>query len=286
MTTVHNALTVDVEEWFHPELVRSHLPHGRPQSQIEQATLPLLDLFAAKGVKATFFVVGEVARSEPLLVQRIVDEGHELACHGMTHRPLWQMSADELRADLVEFSRVMRELVPASDCIGFRAPTFSLDSRTTWALRVLEEAGYRYDSSVFPMRTPLYGVAGAPVAPYRPCAEDLTQSGDAGSLVEFPISVWSWAGIRLPVCGGFYLRALPFSLVRTCLLQISSQRPLTIYFHPWETYRGTPRLPLPLASRWATYHNIDKMMERLEKVLDTFSFAPMRTVLAERGDLL
>jgi peptidoglycan-N-acetylglucosamine deacetylase len=286
MSSIRNALTIDVEDWYHPELVRHHLPPGIPERQIVQSTQALLDVLESRSIQATFFVVGEVAQQEPQLIQAIAAKGHEIGCHGMSHKPLWQLSPEEFAQELNTFARLMGRLLPGVEIVGFRAPTFSVDHRTAWALEKLREAGYRYDSSVFPMKTPLYGVAGSPLTPYRPAAIDVAQPDDGVGLVEFPLSVWSWAGLRVPVCGGFYLRALPLAFVQFCLRQISQQRPFVIYLHPWESYAGTPRLRLPLLSRWATYHNASFMMDRIAAILDGFSFAPMRTVLAERGYLM
>jgi polysaccharide deacetylase family protein (PEP-CTERM system associated) len=280
-----NALTIDVEDWYHPELVRHHLSDEQRESHIVEPTQMLLSLLRDRQVKATFFVVGEVVRRHPRLIEAIVAQGHELGCHGMSHRPLWDLTPDDFRRELQEFSATVEELVPGAKPVGFRAPTFSLDNRTRWALGILNESGYGYDSSVFPARMPIYGVSGCPTAPYRPSAEDVAIADENGPLVEFPMSVWSWAGLRVPVCGGFYLRALPFGFVSFCLRQINESRPFVIYVHPWEMYRGTPRLPLPLVTRFITYYNMDKMASRLCELVDRFRFAPMKSVLGEMGEL-
>jgi polysaccharide deacetylase family protein (PEP-CTERM system associated) len=282
---MRNALTIDVEDWYHPELVQQHLPAGSPAGQVQESTGALLALLRQRGIKATFFVLGEVAERYPSLIESIAAEGHELACHGMSHRPLWQMAPDEFRAELEEFARTMQRIVPSAEIVGFRAPTFSLDNRTRWALGILADLRYHYDSSIFPVRNPVYGVSGGPLAPYRPSLGDVARADAAGPVVEFPMSVCTCAGLRVPVCGGFYLRALPFSVVQSCLRQINQRRPFVLYAHPWETHVGTPRLGLPLLSRWVTYYNIGAMLQRLEMLLDEFSFAPMREVLKERGDL-
>ena len=280
-----NALTVDLEDWYHPELVCRRLPPGEREAQIEASTRLLLNLFGERGIKATFFILGEIADRCPRLIQTIVAQGHELACHGMRHKPLWQMTPDEFRSELQEFGGVVETAAPGVEIMGFRAPTFSLDNRTRWALEVLAEFGYRYDSSIFPFKNPVYGVRNCPLAPYRPSLEDVTVAGSGGTVIEFPMSVCVWGGLKLPVSGGFYLRALPFGLVRFCLRQINQQRPFTIYVHPWEAYQGTPRLALPFLSRFITYHNIGATVQRLEALLDAFAFAPMRAVLEEMGEL-
>ena len=280
-----NALTIDLEDWYHPELVRHRLPFGEQEVQIEASTQWLLDLLRDRGVKATFFVLGEIAERCPLLIERIVAQGHELACHGMRHEPLWRMTADQLRSELQEFAEVMGAAAPGAEIIGFRAPTFSLDHRTAWALDVLAEFGYRYDSSIFPFKNPVYGVRNCPLVPYRPSREDITVADSERTVIEFPMSVCVWRGLRVPVSGGFYLRALPFRLVWFCLRRINQRRPFTIYVHPWEVYEGTPRVSLPFTSRFITYHNTGTMMQRLTDLLSTFAFAPMRAVLEEMGEL-
>jgi len=282
---MHNALTVDLEDWYHPELVRHHLPPGEREAQIEQSTQLLLALLQEHGIHATFFVVGEIAQRHPRLIETIVSQGHELACHGMSHRPLWQMTPGEFRAELREFAQTISTIVPTIQIVGFRAPTFSLDNRTRWALGILTEFGYYYDSSIFPLRNPVYGVNNCPLGPYHPSLDNVTVVDEGQSLVEFPMSVWAWAGLKVPVCGGFYLRALPFGFIKFCLRQISRQRRFTIYVHPWEINPDTPRLALPILSRFITYYNTRGMMHRLEALLDTFSFAPMRVVLEEMGEL-
>ncbi len=279
-----NALTIDVEDWYQPELVRHHLS-GQEEGQIEQSTVAVLELLQERGIKATFFVVGEIARRHPRLIEEVVGHGHELGCHGMSHRPLWELTPDEFRRELQQFEEIVDEIVPGVTILGFRAPTFSLDNRSRWALRILTEFGYHYDSSVFPVRTPVYGVSGCPLLPYRPSADDITIVNEQAELIEFPMSVWAWAGLRVPVCGGFYLRALPWPFVRFCLKEISASRPLVIYVHPWETYPDTPRLSLPVLSRFITYYNIGEMVDRLARLLEVFHFAPMRTVLEEMGEL-
>jgi polysaccharide deacetylase family protein (PEP-CTERM system associated) len=288
---MRNALTIDLEDWYHPELVRHRLPGATPggnelrSTLIERSTQLLLDLLRERGITATFFVVGEVAQQHPQLIQAIDDQGHELACHGMSHKPLWEMTAGGFAAELGMFDSTMGEIAPQADIVGFRAPTFSLDNRTRWALDVLAEHGFGYDSSVFPVRTPVYGVGNAPLAPYYPSSDDISVAAERAGVVEFPMSVWPLLRWRIPVSGGFYLRALPFRLVLYGLQQINRRRPFAIYIHPWETHPDTPRLPLPAASRFVTYYNISGMLTRLTSLLDTFSFAPMRTVLEELGKL-
>jgi len=274
-----NALSVDVEDWFHPELVRGRAGDAAV-SRVETATGAILDLLARYQVKATFFVVGEVARDHPSLVHRLVAEGHEVACHGFSHRPLWDLTPASLAAELAAWAGVV-EPITGRPALGFRAPTFSLEERTAWAIPVLRRAGYRYDSSIFPVRNYLYGVNGVPAGPYRLSEDDITRPADDG-LWEFPMTVWRVGPVPLPVAGGFYLRLLPLPLVLLALRQVSQRRPFVLYLHPWETDAGTPRRPLPALDRWVTYsHTGEPTRRKLEALLRQFPLAPLSRVLCD-----
>jgi len=273
-----NALSFDVEEWYHAELVRRSVPAEARVSQVEAAVMPILDLLARRSVRATFFFVGEVARDHPDLVRAIAAAGHEIGCHGMTHRPLWELSPDSLRQELEEFRQNTRQLPTVK---GFRAPTFSLDQRTGWALAVLADAGYSYDSSIFPVANYMYGVNGGPVGAYRPAADDLRREDPTGPVVELPMTVWEVAGRRLPVSGGFYLRAIPWSLLIRALRQVTKVRPAVLYLHPWEAYAETPIVPgLSHRESFVTYYNRASALAKLERLLNEFAFGPLCEVLA------
>jgi len=278
--TTLNALSFDVEDWYHAELIRHNL-EGEPRPQVEEATHPILALLDRYGVRATFFVVGEVAAMHPNLIGEIGKAGHEIACHGMSHRPLWEMEPNDFRQELEAFAEVMEEIVDMKDIVGYRAPTFSLDNERRWAIEVLKEHGYRYDSSIFPLRTYLYGVNGCPASPYHPSEADITVDAGAGDLVEFPLSALRIGSLALPVCGGFYLRAIPYPFLRWALRRINRQgQPFVLYMHPWETFRDTLRLrSLSPLSRFVTYYNINSTLSKLERLLSTFRFAPLRDVL-------
>ena len=275
-----NALSIDVEDWYHPELVREHAQVRGAQPQIEEAIRPIVGLLDRHQVKATFFFVGEIAQAAPGLVEMIASKGHEIGCHGMTHRMLADLGPEVFREELGDFARVMSS-VGIDRVAGFRASTFSLDERTRWAIPILADAGYAYDSSIFPMRNPMYGVAGCPLTPY-PIGDDNIRRPDPDSkLWEFPMSVWQMGPLKIPVSGGFYLRALPGSCLRALLRQINANgRPFVIYAHPWETYSGTPRLGLAPLSKWVTYANIERTLPKLERLIETFRFTTLDQVLA------
>jgi len=277
---------VDVEDWFHPELVRAHVASGDPRTVVERGTDALLERFARHGVKATFFLLGEVASRHPALVRRIADGGHEIACHGMTHRPLWALDRESFRAELRAFRAAVRAALGVEDAaMGFRAPTFSLDRSTAWALDVLHKEGFRYDSSIFPARASLYGVPGAPLGVYRPAADDLGRHDPAGPIVEFPVAVARFGPLRVPAAGGFYLRALPWTGLCFLLDRIARERPFALYLHPWECVTGLPRARLGPAAAFITYLSLGSVPGKLERLLERYRFVPMREALEAGGHL-
>lgn len=277
---MENALSIDLEDWYHPYLVQPHLQGNPMTPRVVEATEPLLALLKQHGVRATFFCVGEVVAQHPGLVRRIHHLGHEIAFHGMDHRPLWDLNPDEFEAELVEFDLLAHRVLGQDVSIrGYRAPTFSLDHRTSWALPILARRGYRYDSSVFPRRGPLYGVPRAPVAPYRIADDDPAVVEPKSVLTEIPPAVCELLGVRLPVAGGVYLRLLPLGLVVNLLKRINTERPFVIYVHPWETDPGTPRVLMPTLARFATYGGIRHTLAKLERLLSMFRFTTVDDTL-------
>jgi len=275
-----NALSIDLEDWFHAELVRPRAGDD-PERRVERAVQPILTLLERYGVRATFFVVGDVVRHHPELVRRIYQAGHEIGCHGWSHRPLWALPPERFAAELDEFDRDAAAVVPLDEIIGFRAPTFSLDGRTAWAVDLLQQHGFRYDSSIFPVRNYLYGVDGTPCGPYCPTSAELATDHEGGKLVEFPMTACRVAGLRIPVSGGFYLRAIPLPVLRGLLARVNAGgQPFVLYLHPWEGDTGTPRAKkLSPVTRFVTYYNRAGTLRKLEKLLQRFHLAPLRDVL-------
>lgn len=279
---VINALTIDVEDWFHPELVRGHVNLERAEGRAPEAVGLLLDLLDKHRVKATFFILGEVARRYPGLIRRLHREGHELGCHGMSHRMLKDLGEKAFRKELLDFRNLMKEILGDVGIRGFRAPTFSLDRESKWALPVLNEFGYRYDSSIFPARiflNRIYGIRKAPRFPYRISFDDPGKEDPGSPLWEFPAAVVRAMGVWLPCSGGFYLRAAPFFMFKKALKRINREGPFNIYLHPWEWDRGTPRMALSLYSRLVTYYGMKHVLLKLEGLLRAFSFSRMDVAL-------
>jgi polysaccharide deacetylase family protein (PEP-CTERM system associated) len=283
-----NALTIDLEDWYHPELVRESLGPRPAEGRLAEIVPEILNLLNRYGAKVTFFILGECASKFPELVRQIYSAGHEIGCHGMSHRMLGDLGEEGLRKELEDFRFLMKEILGHVPIKGFRAPTFSLNQNTRWSLPILRDHGYVYDSSIFPKRlfwNPLYGVDGAPRYPYRISFEEVWREDLASPLWEFPAAIARVRGIDIPVSGGFYLRTLPAFVFRWALGQINKRGPFYVYLHPWECDEKTPRVPLPFLSARATYHGIRGVLSKLEGLLKTFSFSRMDDVLARMGAL-
>jgi polysaccharide deacetylase family protein (PEP-CTERM system associated) len=278
-----NALCIDLEDWYHPELLRKKVGE-KPSSQVEEATHPILELLDVYRVKASFFIVGEVAERNPDLVKSIFLKGHEIGCHGYSHKALWDLNEVLLREELERFHSVVEKILGRVEIRGFRAPTFSLDHRTAWALRVLLEMGYRYDASVFPVKlNRLYGMDGPPTRPYRISMGDVRKEDPESPLMEFPMALLTIGRLKLPISGGFYLRVLPIVFLHWGLKKINRHHPFLLYLHPWESYKKTPRLKrLPLYNRVISYYGISSVLAKLEFLLRAFRFGRVDQVLGLR----
>ncbi len=272
-----NAMSIDLEEWYHSELVE-----GRRSSvsQAEEATRPILDLLDRYQTKASFFIVGEVAEQNPGLIESIFQRGHEIGCHTFSHKLVWNLDESLFREELERFHSVVEKILGKIRVKGFRAPCFSIDNRNKWALRVLLDFGYQYDASIFPLKiNPLYGVRGAPTRPYRISLEDVRKEDPQSPLLEFPLCPLTIGKLKIPISGGFYLRILPLPFLYWGLRRINRDQPFLVYFHPWESYDKTPRFKLPLYNRVITYYGIRSALGKLEFLLKHFKFARVDEVL-------
>jgi polysaccharide deacetylase family protein (PEP-CTERM system associated) len=273
LSTPHlNALTVDVEDYFHAEAVASLLTRDRwesTESRVVVSTHHVLELFARSGVRGTFFVLGWVAERYPDLVREIHRAGHELACHSYWHRLVYQLTPEEFREDTLRAKQAI-ENAAGTPVFGYRAPTFSVVERSFWALEILKELGFRYDSSIFPIRHDFYGVPGYS---RRPCLHPLK----SGHLAEFPLTTFRMLGMNFPVGGGGYLRILPlrYTFFGVDRVLRRERMPLILYFHPWEIDPEQPRLPLPSKSRLRHYTKLETMEARITAMLQRYAFAPV-----------
>lgn len=275
-----DALSVDVEDYFHVEAFADRIPPEmwlRFPSRVADNTRRVLELLARHGARATFFMLGHVAEREPALIREILAAGHEVGCHSYAHSCLWRLTPDEFRSDT---RRALAAIEDAGghEVIGYRAPTFSVDHRSLWAIPILAEEGFVYDSSVFPVRHDTYGMPEMP----RFCYQWQAPNGTA--LYEVPPATVRFLGWNLPVAGGAYLRILPMWYTRWGVRRIRQHDglPLCAYFHPWEIDSAQPRLEGRWKSRLRHYFNLDRMESRLEQLLECGRFLPLRDVLRTR----
>lgn len=260
--------TVDVEEYFQVHAFDGYVDRAEwayLPSRVELSTRKLLDQLERHGVYGTFFVLGWVAERHTGLVRDIADAGHEVASHGWEHRRITELSPERFRED-VGRSKELLEDITGGPVRGFRAPSFSLVPGTEWALDVLAEEGYRYDSSVFPIRRVGYGYPGACPVPHL-------VDGASGSLLELPLTTYDVGGITLPAAGGAYLRHLPYFLTRNGFRQMEDRgAPGVFYLHSWEVDEHQPRLPVSWLGRIRHYRGLDRMTRRLDRLLGDFDF--------------
>ncbi len=271
-----NALTIDVEDYFHVsgfDHCVDRADWDRLPSRVANSTDRLLDCLAAANVRATFFVLGWVAERQPSLVLAIRSAGHEIGCHSYAHRLVYEQTPQEFRADL------RRGLDVLEDTLGeriraYRAPSFSITSRSLWALDVLAEEGITLDSSIYPTHHDRYGIPGTPLEPHP-------ISLPAGTLWEFPPPVYRLLGYPLPVGGGGYFRLYPYALTRHALKRINAGgRPFAIYLHPWEVDPDQPRFRPGLLRGFRHYVNLERTEERLVRLLQDFPFGTLSEALA------
>jgi polysaccharide deacetylase family protein (PEP-CTERM system associated) len=276
---MRNILSFDVEDW-HQSTFDPSLPIT---ARVPDATVRILDLCAAAGARGTFFVLGLVARAYPDLVRRIGAAGHEVALHGMAHAPVHAMSREAFRSDLRE-SRDLVEQAAGAAVAGYRAPDFSITRESLWALQVLAEEGFRYDSSLFPFAGPRYGVAESFPLPYRVVC-------DGAELVEFPLATTVLLGRRVPAAGGGYFRLFPSPYHRMAMRRLNQMGgPAMTYFHPYEIDRHEiPRSPhrIPLRLRLSQGLGRRGVERRLARLVREFTWATARDWLdAEPGSLV
>jgi polysaccharide deacetylase family protein (PEP-CTERM system associated) len=275
MTPTH-AMTVDVEDWFQVQAIAGVIDRAAWETlprRVEANTDRLLALLEAAGTRGTFFTLGWVAERHPALIRRIVGAGHELASHGFWHGRVDAQTPADFAAD-VGRARLLLEDVGGVAVLGYRAPTFSIGPRTPWAWEVLAANGYRYSSSVYPVRHDLYGAPDAPRFPHRP---------DAAGVVEIPMTTLLAGARRLPCSGGGFFRLLPYPLFRLALrrFQRTERQPGLFYTHPWEIDPGQP--DVPQASRRARFRhrvNLAATEGRLVRLLRDFAWDRIDRVFA------
>ena len=274
MNRICNAMTVDVEDYFQVQAFAHCIDRGDWDTfprRVDLNTNRILDQFGAAGVKATFFTLGWVAERFPALIRRIVEEGHELASHGWDHTRVDRQDPETFRAD-IRRTRALLEDAGGVRVAGYRAATFSIGGRNMWAFPILRQEGYRYSSSINPIRHDLYGMPDAPRVPFRP---------DADGVVEIPMTTVRLIGRNWPCSGGGYFRLLPTALYRAGLTRVNrrEQQPGIFYFHPWEIDAGQPRIAnAGWKARLRHYTNLSRMAGDLDDLLRDFAWDRMDRV--------
>jgi len=271
-----NALTVDVEDYFQVAALAEAVDRkdwSTMEYRVEANTDQLLELFEQRGVKATFFTLGWVAERSPDLVRRIQKAGHEIASHGYSHQLVYNQTPDVFRQETRKSKQILEDIT-GEPINGYRAASYSITAESRWALDILCEEGFTWDSSIFPVHHDRYGMPGTPHQPY------ILEAPKGGTLKEFPLSTCPVGNYRMPIAGGGYFRLYPYALSRWGLGKINrAGQPFIFYLHPWEIDTGQPRLKVKAFSRFRHYNNLDKCMNRLQRLLTDFQFGSVSDVM-------
>jgi polysaccharide deacetylase family protein (PEP-CTERM system associated) len=270
-----NALSIDVEEYFHANSLENVIERSqwdKYESRVEMSVSRLLSMLDDYRICATFFVLGWVAEQKPLLIKEIHEQGHEIACHGYGHELIYRQKPEDFRADVRRAKQILEQLIQ-SPVKGYRAPTFSITADTLWALDILIEEGYIYDSSIFPIVHDRYGIPKGERFPHQIRRNN-------GKIYEFPLSTVRLMGYNFPIAGGGYMRFLPYWVIKRGIAMLNKQqRPAILYLHPWEIDPHQPRQAVGNLTRMRHYYNLDKMEGKLKRLLADFSFGSVAGVL-------
>jgi polysaccharide deacetylase family protein (PEP-CTERM system associated) len=275
---VVNALTFDIEDYFQVQAFADVIPPrewSRFPIRVEKNTFHLLDLLARRNVRATFFVLGWVAQRCSSLVREIFNAGHEIGSHGYSHQMIGRGTAEDFREDVTRAKAILEDQlgVPVA---SYRAPSYSITSKTLWALEILGEAGFKCDSSIYPVMHDQYGISDAPRFPHYKALSGGRQ------IAEFPPSTLRLGGVNLAVAGGGYFRLFPYAMTAWAIHRINHAegQPAMVYLHPWEFDPDQPRVAASWRSRFRHYQNLRSTEAKFHRLLEEFSWAPMSEILA------
>lgn len=276
---IRHAMTVDVEDYFQVSAFANVIKPaqwGDWPSTVERNTCRLLELFDEFQIKATFFVLGWVAERHDALIREIASRGHEVASHGYSHQLVFKQTPDEFRRE-TDRSKKLLEDITQQPITGYRAASYSITRQSLWAIDILAELGFSWDSSIFPVYHDRYGIPDSPKQPYRIAA------AQGNSLLEFPLTTAQVLGYSLPAAGGGYFRLYPYALSRALFKRATANNtvPAIFYLHPWEIDPAQPRVPgASLLSRFRHYNNLARCLPRLRAMLNEFSFGTVSESLA------
>lgn len=263
-------LGIDFEDWFHPELIQRQITDKNNKPIVVQGIDKILEWLRKNDTFATFFMVGELLELKPELLDKILGNGHEISFHTMYHT---RLDVPNFREKFTEEIKRFADLTKGKSR-GFRAPTFSMNQSTSWAIDVLAKNNYLYDSSIVPAKTKLYGIANAETKPYKISSERIEGNDPDGKILEFPLLTTTMFGKRIPAGGGFYLRCLPLKIIKKAIRNCNKEdAPATFYIHSWElTPEFMPKVKLPFVDSFITYHNLDKAFLKMDKLIKEFKF--------------
>lgn len=273
-SNITHAMTVDVEDYYHVAAFANVIKPGEWEkwpSRVEANTNRLLQLFDDSNIKITFFILGWVAEHYPELVKTIRDQGHEIASHGYSHQLIYKQTQDVFRVETAKSKTILEDLAQ-TPITGYRAASYSITRRSLWALDILAELGFTWDSSIFPTRHDNYGIPGSPEEPYR----IITSNG--ASLLEFPLTTAKVLGQSVPAAGGGYFRQYPYAMSKWLFerASLNQTKPQIFYLHPWEIDPEQPRIPnASWFSNFRHYTNLKRCLPRLERMIGDFQFGTM-----------
>ena len=279
-----NILGIDFEDWFHPELIQKYISKKDNQPKVIEGIDKILNLLRKKDTKATFFVVGELLEFKPELLDLILDNEHEIGFHTMKHDRIDSPNFKEkFQEEIKQFHKLTN-----GKSKGFRAPSFSLNTNSSWLIDVLEENDYVYDSSIVPAKTSLYGIPNAEKKPYKISSKFLEGNSNDGKIIEFPMMVTKFLGKKMPAAGGFYLRTLPSRIIENTIKSYAEENmPGVFYIHSWElTPEFMPKMKLSRKDHFVTFHNIDKAYSKMEDLLEKFQFTSFEKFIHNKSDKL
>ena len=274
-----NLLGIDFEDWYHPELIQKYVKNLEHNPTMFKGLDKIIDMLRKNETNATFFVVGELVEKNPEIIDKIIENDHEIGFHTMYHNKIDSLGFNEkFPNELSKFSKMTNHKSK-----GFRAPTFSLNEKSSWIIDSLVESNYVYDSSIVPAKTELYGLPNAEIRPYHITKNSLEKNDPTGKLIEFPLLVTKFLGKKLPAAGGFYLRTLPEKIIKNAIKNYEKQNiPATFYIHSLElTPEFMPKVKLPVKENFVTFHNIEKAFKKMNKLINEFEFTSFSNFLSK-----
>ena len=276
-----NILGIDFEDWFHPELIQKYISKENNEPSVVEGINKIIELLRKNETKATFFVVGELLEFKPELLDIILENEHEIAFHTMKHARIdLPNRKEQFQDEIKQFDKLT-----GGRSKGFRAPSFSLNSNSSWLIDVLEENNYEYDSSIVPVKTSMYGMPNAERKPYKISRNFLEGDSIGGKIIEFPLLVTKFLGKKIPAGGGFYLRTLPLRVIENAIKSYEKEKmPGVFYIHSWElTPEFMPRINLSKKDNFITYHNINKAYNKMEDLLKKYEFTSFEIFLQNKS---